>query len=64
MKDKNIAIEATYWYSLLEKIERDNEANQNTPPVMKKLIHRYVRNELKRIKKEIEREFEEGDGEE
>lgn len=50
MKDKNIAIEATYWYSLLEKVEND----QKTLPVCRKMLRKYIKNELIRIKKEME----------
>ena len=50
MKDKNIAIEATYWYTLLEKVEKD----QNTLPGIRKMLRRYIKNELVRIRKEIE----------
>lgn len=50
MKDKNIAIEATYWYSLLEKVEKD----QNIIPVCRKLLRKYIKNELIRIRKEME----------
>lgn len=52
MKDKNIAIEATYWYSLLEKVEKD----QNTLPVCRKMLRKYIKNELLRIKKEMEKD--------
>ena len=50
MKDKNIAIEATYWYSLLEKVETD----QNILPVCRKMLRIYIKKELLRIRKEIE----------
>lgn len=52
MKDKNIAIEATYWYSLLEKVEKDQKAL----PVCRKMLRKYIKNELLRIKKEMESE--------
>lgn len=52
MKDKNIAIEATYWYSLLEKVEND----QKTLPVYRKMLRKYIKNELIRIKKEMEKD--------
>lgn len=52
MKDKNIAIEATYWYSLLEKVEKD----QNILPVCRKMVRKYIKNELLRIKKEMEKD--------
>ena len=52
MKDKNIAIEATYWYSLLEKVEKD----QKILPVCRKMLRRYIKNELIRIRKEIEKD--------
>lgn len=51
MKDKNIAIEATYWYSLLEKVEKD----QNTLPVCRKMLRKYIKNELIRIRKEMDK---------
>ena len=51
MKDKNIAIEATYWYSLLEKVEKD----QNILPVCRKMLRIYIKKELLRIRKEIEK---------
>ena len=52
MKDKNIAIEATYWYSLLEKVEKDT----TTLPVCRKMLRRYIKKELLRIKKEMEKD--------
>lgn len=52
MKDKNIAIEATYWYTLLEKVEKD----QTTLPCMKNLLRKYIKKELLKIKKVIEDE--------
>lgn len=51
MKDKNIAIEATYWYSLLENVGKD----PNISPAFRKIMRKYIKNELIRIKKEIER---------
>lgn len=51
MKDKNIAIEATYWYSLLENVDKD----PNILPAFRKIMRKYIKNELIRIKKEIER---------
>lgn len=50
MKDKNIAIEATYWYSLLESVDKD----QNILPAFRRIVRKYIKNELIRIKKEIE----------
>lgn len=50
MKDKNIAIEATYWYSLLENIGKD----PNISPAFRKIMRKYIKNELIRIKKEME----------
>lgn len=50
MKDKNIAIEATYWYSLLENVDKD----PNISPAFRKIMRRYIKKELIRIKKEIE----------
>lgn len=57
MKNNGLALEATYWYILLEKVENDKK----NMPAMKKLLRQYIQKELVKIKKEIERNGEKND---
>ena len=49
MNDKHIAVEATHWYIQLEKVEKDPDIL----PSIRKLLQKYIKGELIRIRKEI-----------
>lgn len=50
MNDKHIAVEATHWYIQLEKVEKDPDIL----PSVRKILRKYIKGELVRIRKEIE----------